>query len=472
MASSTADAWRSPNDRWLAGAAWIITAIGAIVAALFLTGIVGRSAYTAMSLGGTTLAIVGVWRNRPKPAMPWVLLITFAVLCAGGEALRATFTSVVATRRYYIGLAGARPRLLYLVPDIAEVAGYVCLLFGFERILRARRGSDNGTILDVALVLVGAGALTGQILLAPLAKQQGAAQSKLLAAAYPVLDIAALFLVLLVLFTFRRHNPSSRFLFALLGIMFAGDVISALAMTELTHLHQQVADSLYIVSFSLFAASMLHPTMRELTEPERDDSRTPVGPRRLVLVAIGLCAPTVYAILQPSRSIADRLVLSGACICLSVGIVYRGWQALAAQTRADARLSAITKQANDLFIVADAPNFVVRYTATSLTTALASLADLMQARPLAEFFGQQVVDWLKSATGSGRGGPIEVHIHPHGQLDRHLELTWTQLDRDAFPGSVLLACRDITERARAREQGARAQCKFARYPRPVVKRRG
>ena len=418
----------------------MIAAIGATVAILFLRGIVGSGAYSAMSLSCTALAILGVWRNRPKPVMPWVLLITFALLCAGGEAFRATFETGLAARRNFPGIPGTRPDLLELVPDITEVAAYVCLLFGFERILRARRGSDSGTVIDVALVLIGAGALTGQVLLAPLVRQHTATPEKLLASAYPVLDIAALFLVLLVLFTIPRHNPASRFFFGLLGIMFVGDVISALVLVtnDQAHLHQTIADSLYIVSFSLFAASMLHPTMRELTEPQPADNRAPIGPRRLVLVAVGLCAPTVYAILQPSKSLTDRLVLSGACICLSVGIVYRGWQALAAQTRADARLSALTKQANDLFIVADAPKFVVRYTATSATTALAPFAELMKNRSLGEFFGEQVVDWLKTATRNGRGGPIEVHIHPHGEPDRHLELTWTQLEHDAFPGSVLL----------------------------------
>ncbi len=450
MAAPSADAPSGRSDRGWAVAAWLVAAVGPVVAIAYYRGAIPPNGYSVMSVSAVTLATLGVLRHRPKPLLPWLLFLAFGGLCSGGEVFRAVYATGLATHRDFLGVAVTLPTFGDLVPDFAEVAGYVCLVFAFARVLRARGGSYDGVSIDVGLVLLGAGALTGQVLLSPLTLQNTPVLDKLLAAAYPVLDVAALFLVLLVLFTIPRHTPASRFLFGLMATLFVGDLVIAIATTELTVLTATMASAIYIVCYGLFAAMALHPSMRDITTPQPRERRARMGPQRLVLVGIGLCVPTVYAILEPSGSFADRLVLSGACVALSGGVIARGWQAFAAKGRSDERLSALTKQANDLFIIADAPDFVVRYTATSATTALAQFAEQMKNRPLGEFLGQQVTEWL-AVTGTGRGGPIEVHLRSDDQADRHLEVTWTHMQHDAFPGSVLLACRDITERTRAQE---------------------
>ncbi len=90
--------------------------------------------------------------------------------------------------------------------------------------------------------------------------------------------------------------------------MLVGDVVYMLVETHAVTLPQHVFDLPYALAFVLFIGAVLHPSMRELTEPLPADELAPTK-GRLAFVAVALGFPALITVFRFDAAVSDRVAL-------------------------------------------------------------------------------------------------------------------------------------------------------------------
>jgi diguanylate cyclase (GGDEF)-like protein len=139
--------------------------------------------------------------------------------------------------------------------------------------------------------------------------------------AYPIGDVILVGVALGLLTTPGARTTSFAMLAASLGCLVVADIAYALQTLEGTYVSGSSLDSLYLVSYVLFGASALHPSMRRLTDPHPEPV-TWLGPIRLAcLAAAMLTGPALLALgLDDAGGIP---VVAGATALLSLLVLAR-----------------------------------------------------------------------------------------------------------------------------------------------------
>jgi len=156
-------------------------------------------------------------------------------------------------------------------------------------------------------------------------------------AAYPSLSV--FFVAIAARFAFnplRVRTRAFRYLLGALTAMLVGDAFYMFA--ELGVLgHVAALDLPYSIAFVCVGGCMLHPSMRQVTEPVPIDSSAPtLG--RLSIVAVALCVPAVVSVTRIQGPTDGRIVQAIIVLALTVTAVWRMLRALQAHARSERRL--------------------------------------------------------------------------------------------------------------------------------------
>ena len=215
--------------------------------------------------GSSAVAIVvGVRRNRPVTAWPWLL---FAL----GQAL--FFLGDVYTYLY--------PKLLgHEVPfpsigDGLYLAMYPVLMVGVLLIVRRRNPEgDRAGVIDALIITVGVGLLSWFFLMAPYVHDATLSPlAKSVSIAYPLGDVLLLAAVLRLVFDGGRRQGSFYLLVTAVLTLFVTDAAYGYALLDGSYDHQLIYDAGWIGYYLLWGAAALNPTMRNLVEPTPDRER-------------------------------------------------------------------------------------------------------------------------------------------------------------------------------------------------------
>ena len=245
---------------------WWFVALGSLGAGLatLVSSDAGRSfAFDALGLIAAAGAVYGILRNRPDRRVSWLFLAFGLVLFAAGDVAWD-----VATR-------GAGASTGYPWADILYLAAYPLLAFALYRL--ARRHFRRDTVVDSAIVALGASAVIWQWVITPVIQNsEGATMERIVAAAYPVMDVVLVVAIVHAVFTLPRWVPAAWFLFSGLTVLLVVDTIYARLVADGTYTDGGVLDAFWPISYFLLAGAMLHPTMRELwlTQPRTASSGT------------------------------------------------------------------------------------------------------------------------------------------------------------------------------------------------------
>ncbi|HEX7346301.1 MAG TPA: hypothetical protein VF253_05890, partial [Candidatus Limnocylindrales bacterium] len=214
----------------------------------FLYDVVGASAIVA--------AIVAIGRNRPDRAAPWLSMAFGQALFVAGDLLWN-----------YFELVGEDP--FPSVADVLYLAGYPFIAFGLFLMIRRRTaGGDRGGLIDAAILTTAVGILSWTFLMQP--QVTGAdidALSLAISLAYPITDVLLVGVAMGLLTTPGARTVSFRLLAGSLLLLVMADTTYALQTFEGTYVSGGSLDLVYLVSYLLFGASALHPSMRRLTDP-------------------------------------------------------------------------------------------------------------------------------------------------------------------------------------------------------------
>ncbi|MCW2599705.1 MAG: hypothetical protein JWM02_1534 [Frankiales bacterium] len=265
-----------------------------------VSGVVQRAMFYGYGISSLLAIIVGVRVHRPRRRWPWVAFAGGLLLFAVGDV----------AFDLYAEAGDAVP-----VPSAADflyLAGYPVLAWGMVLLVRYRvRGADLTSALDGVMVALGVGVMAWVWVMAPYAHDRTlGVGARLVPIAYPALDLLLVAVVVRLLLSRGVRNPSFRLLAASVVALLLADGFYAVATLHDTYVDGSLIDLGWLVSYGLWGAAALHPSMSRLTDPSpsAEAVRSPIALAVLTLAA--LTSPATL-IVQEARGVgSDELLLA------------------------------------------------------------------------------------------------------------------------------------------------------------------
>jgi diguanylate cyclase (GGDEF)-like protein len=390
-------------SRWIL----VVGTIWVVANACGLLGSVEASTFLALGALAVISTVLGLRWYRPALRWPWVCILCALLLFLLGGAARQHYQVLG-------DLSGHRS----LVPDLLTVPGYLVLavaLGGFARARRRGRSGDFDATLDAIVAALAAFSLAWTALVDPVVGRIGTPLAvKAVMACYPALSVFLVALMARIAFSpSGRRVLAYRLLFGAMGFMLLGDVVYMLVETGLVDLPLAVTDAPYAVAYVFFAAGVLHPSMRVITEPIPPGEVAPKS-GRLVFVAVALGLPALLTVTRHDSTLSDRLVLAGIVLALTTTASWRVSRALRAHARSEADLAhqathdPLTKLPNRL-AAEDHLRRVLLDTRVSGTQTALLFLDLDRFKLLNDTMGHTAGDELLVAVAGRLKGRVRRH---------------------------------------------------------------
>ena len=277
----------------------IATAIHLLVPSTLLYFMIGASCVAAI--------LVGVRVNKPVTRLPWLLM-------AAGQA------AWVAGDAFY-----DQPDLVHTSPpasDLAYLSAYPLLIAGLAVLVHRRRpGRDTAGVIDSAIVTLGIGLLSWVLVADPIVDDSGTPWvERAIAAAYPAGDILLLAVAIRLVAAPGVRSAAFRMLVTATIALIAADTVFAM-QTSTTY--ASILDGLWLISYVLWGAAALHPTMAQLSTPTGLRTAPFTARRLLALAAAVLIAPVLLVVnLTHGLHVDTWTVVLGASV-LSLLVVAR-----------------------------------------------------------------------------------------------------------------------------------------------------
>ncbi|AXI76386.1 GGDEF domain-containing protein [Peterkaempfera bronchialis] len=301
---------------------WLAVGGPAVAGYLALpAGVAADAVYGLLGVACTVAVVCGVRLHRPAARAPWYLLAAGQLLWTCGDVAYGMYEDVL-HRAPFPSLA-----------DVLYIGAYPVLATALHLLTRRRGpGGDRAGLLDGALIATGLGLLSWVFLMRPAADARSGLLTQLMSLAYPVADLMALAMVLRMLVATRMRTPCCWLLAASLLLLVLTDSVAA-SLAVATHGHLHVLDAGWLLSYLLWAAAALHPSMRTLPEAAACRPAKPSRCRLAVLATTTLLAPGVlFAQGVSGTDRIDWLAVSLASAVLFLLVVVRVWD-LTAQLR-------------------------------------------------------------------------------------------------------------------------------------------
>jgi len=318
-----------------AGLAFLATGV-ALTGVYFLlpTGGTAQSVlYDVIGVASSLAIAAGVRLHRPSLRVPWLLF-----------ALGNLFFAV-ADIVFNFAYSGAPP-----VPSVADafyLAGYPLLAAGLVLLLVRAGGRYRLAALgDAAVVTVVFALLQWIFVMSSIVSGAGSAGQRAVGAAYPGMDVILLAALAGCFVTAVWRSPAFVLLVGSIVSLLIADEVYGLAPTA--YRSGDWIDGGWLLSYLLWAAAALHPSMRSLTERQpRTFAR--VSAWRIALLMGAVVAPPVLLLAQWLRDARPEIpAVAIAAIAVAVLVMLR----LTAILRAAERLRVREHQARAYAIAA------------------------------------------------------------------------------------------------------------------------
>jgi diguanylate cyclase (GGDEF)-like protein len=314
-------------------AAWLV--VGGLAVAGYFTvppGWHSSAYYDAIGLLAAVMMLVGVRLNRPARPQLWYCFAAGQGLWVLGDVIFG----------YYQFVLDVEP-----FPSPADgfyLAAYPILVGGLLILIRGRTsGRDRAGLLDASIIATGLGLLAWTFLMRPIAGDSSLeALPRLIALAYPAADVLMLAMLIRLITSPGGRTASYGLLIAALLLLLGSDVGFSLLTTFSTYSGGAV-DAGWLLSYVVWAAAALHPSMRSLSEVAPDRAPRFTRRRFALLAATSLLAPALL-LGQGLRSAAD---VDWAAIGIGAVVLF-----LLVLTRMSGLISQVQDQAAQLAALA------------------------------------------------------------------------------------------------------------------------
>jgi signal transduction histidine kinase len=263
----------------------IFLAVGVAVVAAYFAVPQGNAQSVVYDVIGVTSASAIAWGvslNRPARRIAWLLFALGNLFFAVADII---FNILV------------NPS----VPSVADgfyLAGYPLLAAGLLILLFSSGGYRRLASLADAAILTCAFILLQWVFWIDTITGSGAARA--VTAAYPIMDIALLAGLAGFFVSGAWRTPSFLLLVASIVFLLVGDEVYG--VSPASYRSGSWVDAGWLLSYVLWAAAALHPSMRELSQPvRRPYRRLRVSPGRIAVLTGALLAPATVLVIQHER---------------------------------------------------------------------------------------------------------------------------------------------------------------------------
>jgi len=279
--------------------------------------------YSFLGLASVVGIVVGVAVHRPRERLGWYLVAAAGACFTVGDDIWDVYNLVLHSTVPFPSVA-----------DAFYLAGYPFLFVGLIRITRSPdRTSQREDSADAAIIAMGALAVSWHFLMTSYVHDSSLAFfGKFVTLAYPMMDIALLYILFRALLFGSAKRTCHKILATALLLMCAADFTYDLLVLHNGYATGNIVDALYLAEYLLIAVAALHPSMAT-TAPEADDGAPLIAARqafqrnRIPLVVLaGFIPPAILVVTSTFHVKVDVLVLSILCIAVFATICLRlGW---------------------------------------------------------------------------------------------------------------------------------------------------
>ena len=415
-----------------------------VVAVLVPTSNARSFAFDALGLVAAGGAVYGILRNEPHRRGVWQLFAVAILLFAAGDVV------------FDVVQRGFDSSDSFPYSDLVYLAAYPILAVALFQLARSR--FERETAIDSAIVAVALSAVIWQWVITPvLESSTGPTFERMVAVAYPIMDILLVVVIVHAVFTLPRWTPAAWLLFAGLGVMLVADAAYARMIADGTYSDGGALDALWPISYFLLAGAVMHPSMRALWE-QGDVGLVRHGRARMVVLGVALFAPPAVVLLDDSGTRA-AVALAAVTAVAAAGVAWRisrvvdeSNQARVVLGESEARFRALVQHAADIIVVLE-PGGIISYVSPAVEATFGTRPEDVVGVNFEGFLDEQGVAQADALMQEllahpDRSFPAEFHIFD-GAAWRWIEATWTnQLHEPAVRG-IVGNLREITERKRA-----------------------
>jgi diguanylate cyclase (GGDEF)-like protein len=270
-------------------------------------GVARDIVYCLIALSSAAAILVGVHRNRPTHPAAWYLVATGTATWALADTLYGLY----------------QPSLDLPIPSLDNVF-YLAVypLFAAALLLLGRRRHDSPAPLneleDTAIMTVSAGLLAWVFLVEPIWAAPQPLSNRLIGVAYPLCDVLLLALLLRLTASTRARKPAFLLVTGSVGALVICDSAFAMGLfVPAIAAHTWMLDFGWLMSYVLWGAAALHPSMRKLSSPQ--PART-LRPSTFLLALLAATAALGPAILG-GELIAGRHPLDVGPVVIAAGVL-------------------------------------------------------------------------------------------------------------------------------------------------------
>ena len=421
--------------------AWAVyLALGAAGCVAYLAGPLKGSPplMNLLGLSPVIAIIAGVLRHRPAARTAWLCLAAGSAFFWFGDLY--TYSYPLLTH-----VAVAFPS----IGDGSYLAMYPLMMAGLLLLVRMRsNGTDRGGLVDGLVLTVGLALPSWVALIAPyLHAGDVTLWAKMTSIAYPLGDVILLGAVVRLALDAGRREAAFWFLTTSISVLLVTDFAYGL-LTLHDAFHSQLwLDAGWIVSYVLWGAAGLHPSMARLADA-RPGKETALTRFRLGLLTLASLIPPVIALLGDFGSDdVDSAVVEISSIALFLLVLTRMAGLIGRQRRlseelhhrrGEARFGALVGQASDLIVMLD-PDGEVTFSSPSVGRVLGRCLLDSFADPLDR-------ERLDQALAAEEAEPFECTLIAEGGAAREFEFRLTNLTGEESIGGILINARDVSER--------------------------
>jgi len=202
--------------------------------------------YVGLSFSAAVAILVGVRRHNPPQRRPWYLLAASQFVYASADAT------------FYIAHDVLQQQQFPALADLLYLSHYPILMAGLLLLVRQRTPSrDRASLIDAAVIALGAGLLSWLFLIGPLASDADhSTLVKVASVAYPAADLLV-FAVAVRLLVGPGARPASYWLLsASLLVVLATDTAYVLMQLTGTYTTGNVLDATWLASYVLLGAGL------------------------------------------------------------------------------------------------------------------------------------------------------------------------------------------------------------------------
>ena len=281
--------------------------------------------WSSLALSSAGAIAAGVAIHRPSHPMPWWVLAVTVTVFAAGDTTYNVLTTVLGQERPFPSLA-----------DVFYIAMYPIAAAGLVLLIRRRTGGrDRGSLLDALSVTTALALLSWIFFIGPYVQDAALTwRERATSIAYPLGDVLLMATLARLLITSGTNRAAALLGAGAVGLL-ASDVVYGLGQLDGTWAIGSYYDLGWVVFYIGWGVAALHPSMTELTAPDRGASAEMSIGRITLLVAVSLVAPGVLLAeaLTGDVTHGTMIALSSALLFLIVltrlaGVVSRHRQAV------------------------------------------------------------------------------------------------------------------------------------------------